>query len=747
MKNGSGGRPERAGWWGGAWRRWARTWAPSGATLLLGLLLAASMHATGKWIRPGWGIHYTWILVPGLLAWMWAQSLSAPRVPLRRLAPLLVALGVCLLYLVSSTVLHRWFYFNAWLPNPQNLWASGLLVFALGTAVLVPVYAWNPRGVGLIPLLVLLGAEGLSMALIWHHTGGQALYRTDHPSFMLRLWEFTRGFPQLVHYLPFWNGGVVDSANVTSGTAAPALAMWPLLNAFPVHAVYTLTWILLFLVIVPWVGVASVRAMGGSRTAAWVAGTLALGISQQFYLWALHFGTIGAAFTAAMTMPVCALGYRVVHQRRRGWGVALALVVSGFLLLQWLPLGLVGAGLGLSMLVAYRRWTWKTWRFLLLCAGGVLVLDIPWLHVILGQARETVAFVASTDPPAADVSVSLTERVAAGVALLHRASVTLRGQAMEAHPLLLFFGGVALVAGGDRRLRAWFLPVFTVLALAASFGREWLPHSQLSRMVIPLAFASVPPAAILLGRLLRAQDRRLALARAAVIGLLAMGGLNVALIAHNRGPAPYVALDDDVQDLVAWLHTHTPPDGRILFAGKCVHRYGGGNVAYLPLLAKREMMAVDFYGFPPEQVIYEYPPRAFRRSPELMQTFFDAYNVTHLVTYHEMWKRQLRDQPDLYTECANLDEVTIFERKRANAGLFHLNAGHVRAGLNRLDVEVSDPGSPAVIAYNWVEGLRAPPPVELYPHTVVEGLVLIGIRPHGQQAFTIRYREGRGDGT
>ena len=70
-------------------------------------------------------------------------------------------------------------------------------------------------------MLVFVGSQVACFHGLLSTTGGEALYRTDHPSFMFRLFEFTRTFPQLVNYNPYWNGGTEHFVGVTSGIAGP----------------------------------------------------------------------------------------------------------------------------------------------------------------------------------------------------------------------------------------------------------------------------------------------------------------------------------------------------------------------------------------------------------------------------------------------------------------------------------------------------------------------------------------------
>jgi hypothetical protein len=706
--------------------------------LVLGAAVLLGLHAGGRLIRTGWyGFALALLGSAAVCMAVWIRSGRPRAIGWARHAPLLMLFALTVVCLFSSVTRHKWFYFLGWSPPSAGLLhPSGLTVFTVLTVALTPLFLLRAmRRPWIVTLLVLVGSQVLCVAALWAGTGGGgALYRTDHPSFMLRLWEFTRQFPQLVNYLPLWNAGVLHEASVLTGVGGPGLVLWPLLRFFPVHEVYTAAWALLFLVLTPWIGVASVRAIGGDRTAAFAGGVLALGVSQHFFLWALHYGTLGASFASVMAMPVCALGFRVVWLDRVRVGTGIALVLSGFLLLMWPPCGLVAGAVALATLASADRWTWRKVGFLALCAAAIVALFGPWIVAILAEGQSEIGHVTTVAGPSGSSG-------AAGFAMdrVWSGARHLAAHAQEFHPLLIFLGILGVAGGLSRPLRRWYLPILVLLALVTGWSREFMPRSQLSRIAIPLCFCAAPPAALFLGRLLRLRDRRMAFARAAVVALLACTGWNVASICGNRGLAQYTVMPEYMRELVEWIRARTPADARVLFAGKCVHGYGSGNVAYLPLLTGRAMMASDYYGFAPELVEYAYPPRPFRDSHEGMRTFLDAYNVSHVLTYHDNWKAFFRERPDSYVEEASFERITVFSR-RAHPGWFRKGGGRIAVEVNRLEVALDDPQAEAVLAYNWIDGLRAPPPVELFPYTLTEGIVLIGIRPHGQREVTIRFR-------
>ena len=723
----SGGRRERDRAAGRReWVRLAFAVAACGALFLA--LFTSGQVIVKKWLP---------LLLPLAPAVAFPAILARPgvaghRVRLRWLAPLLAAAVFVLLLLFSSTVRHPWWYFLNWEPGGEAPLRTGLVRFALWTSALTPLFLRPRKRLWVAAAALLVAAEVWCAHGFFEETAGRAVYRTDHPSLMFRLWEFGQTFPRLVNYNPYWNAGTMHSAGVTSGVGGPGLLLWPLWAFFPTHEVYNVAVGLLFLVAVPWMAFAAVRAAGGDRLAAAIAGVLSMGVSQHFLLWTVHYGTIGSAFCMTFAIPFTAVAFRLVWRRRAGWGTAVALALSAFFLLLWPPGAIVAGATALAALLCARRWTRRT---VLVAAGGgvaALALYTPWLCALLGGARMYVGF--ALDAPDPD-GVPLAASLAAGARRL-------AAHLQEGHPVILFFGvagAFAILRGG---LRRWFAPILAVLALVTGWAEGWMPRSQFSRMAVPLMLVAVVPAAIGLSRLLRARDARLAVVRAGAFVLLALGALTVERVYAGRGRAGYVTLSPDVERFAGWIRSNVPAGARLMFAGRCVHAFGAGNVAYLPVLAGREMMAGDYYGFPAGMIEYNYPPALFRRSIDNMKTFFEAYNVTHVVTYRAEWKAFFRGEPSVFAEIETypgLHDATLFAVRRTPRPLLGA-AGRARAGFNRIDVELDAPADEVILPYNWVEGLSADAPVAIGPHAFFEQITLIRARPNGAARFTIRCR-------
>ena len=705
--------------------------------LVLGVGFLLALHTEGRVLRKDCGPFLLWVVAPAVLVEMLRRRTSVrDQRSMRWFTPLLVLVAAMFLYLISSSVTHRWFFFVSWFPHILKPMRTDVARLVLLACLLTPFFVGRVRALWLLVAALMLGAQAYCLWTLIRTTGGLALYRTDHPSFMFRLWEFTQTFPQFVNYNPFWNAGTLHVVSTTSGASGPGLLLFPFLKAWPVHEVYTYGIGAIFIVLVPWICAASVRAMGGDKVAAFVGGVLGLGISRHFFLWMLHFGTIGASLSSAMILPVAALTFRVVWLRRTEWWVFPALALAACFLMLWPAGAVAGAAVALALLVNCRRWTKRMWLTLLGCGALALAMYGRTLFVVLTEGSDVVQYVMKPAGTAAAPLAWLNE------ASLQRGWARLAGHFREASPLLLFLGVGGAFVTKRRSLRWWFVPIFVTLGLVAAWGPEWKPNFQLSRAGIPLFFVSIGPASILVSRLLRACDLRLAVVRAALFALLVLSAYNIKRIYANEGIAPYQVLRAPIPELTDWIRNETPADGRIMFAGACVHAYGWGNVAYLPVMAEREMMADDYYGFPAGTIEYNYPPRRFRASPEMMQLFMESYNVTHVLTYRDNWKQYFREHADTFREelsftCVS-HEITVFTVLRPSSKFLE-GEGRLSADFNRIDIELDAPQERLVLAYNWIDGLHSPEGVELFPVVRDEEITLIGVRPGARLWFSIRF--------
>ncbi len=636
-----------------------------------------------------------------------------------------------------------WFFLAPWWTHTSVKYVvlSGILsaLFFRGGE---RVRRFVPWGLGL-----LLIASQLVFALsAWGALRGAVPWGFDHPSFMFRLKEFGDLFPfALGGYNPWWNAGTEHFVGVTSGAHGFGMLILPLLQIWEPHVFYGAAIVFWFVWVFPWMGVASVRAAGVGMSGALFAGMLICGASRGIFMWMWHFGTMGAMTSAMMALPVVALGYRLAVLRRGSWGTALLLAFAAWLMCLWTPGVFIGAGVALGWVCSFRNGSWQSTRWLFAAGALALMLLSPWIWFTLFPCHNVVEYVGTElqRPGWGTMAWNGVERLVCAME--------------EMNPLLLFFGFLGSLLFVPRELRRWMIPLILVLAAITGWSREWKPLSQLDRMAIPLAVVSVFPASVLLNRLfspttdLLTDERRRrwlwAVAQGIVIGTLLMGSRVTKMHFSNQGQAPMRMLSPEMKEFVSWIRAEVPKEGRLGFAGKAVHFYGGGNIAYLPVLTGREMMADDYYGFPRGTIEYNYPPRAYRKELDSYLFFSRAYGITHWVATMPDALEFLSAYPDRFERVRTM---TILERtievyrvkEPGTVSRFWEGSGSVQAKENSLMVLPDDPSvERVVIRYNWRDGLVCRTPgASIEPFAVDSNLNFIAVHPGGNAQVHIGYR-------
>ena len=600
------------------------------------------------------------------------------------------------------------------------------------------------RGLPAALAALLLGGQLAVARAAWGVVGGTVPWGFDHPSFMFRLKEFGDLFPfALGGYSPWWNAGIEHFVGVTSGAHGFGVLIWPLLKLWEPHVFYGAALVFWFVFGFPWIGVAAVRSAGVDRAGALFAGLLLCGASRESFIWAWHFGTVGAMASALMALPVAALGYRLAVLRRGGVGTVLALGLATWLACLWTPGIFVCGGLALGWLWNFRAWSWRSNGRLFAAGALALALLAPWFWTTWFPCRNVVEYVgtALARPGWGDLALNGARRL--GIDFL------------EWHPALLFFGLLGLAAV-PRELRRWMLPLFLVLGAVAGWSREWKPLSQLDRMAIPMAVVAAFPAAALGGRLFgggeaaaAGRGRRWAWAAAQGVALATvLFGFRVVRMHYaNGGPAPLRVLPAEICEFADWVRAEVPEEGRLGFAGRNIHFYGGGNVAYLPVLAGREMMADDYYGFPRGTIEYNYPPAFYRKTLAGYLFFSRAYGITHWVTSTPGAMDFLEAHPEAFERVRSMrmlgrDFAVYRVVGGESATRFWEGAGRVEARENRIEVFPADASAPrVVIRYNWRDGLVCRTPgAEIEPFAVDENIRFIAVKPGGRARVEIGYR-------
>lgn len=384
-------------------------------------------------------------------------------------------------------------YFFRWWPadgSARALWKFGAVRFAVLFAALVPVVEripprWLRAG-------VIAGAAGslaISFAWLIRATGGEALYRDDHASFLFRLWALARSFPAGVFYNPFWNAGAVDVSPLSTGAVLVGAPLAPVWAAWLPHRIYTWVAGAALLGAVPALAAASARWAGGGRLAMAIAALLAAGSGTGAYLWAMRFGTVPAVLSAAFIMPVCACAARILGEQRPGWKLALLFAASLVGFLSW-PAAVVMALAPAAAVLLEGGWR-SPRRFAVLSGGAALAALALAPSAVAVALHGGVGRLAAVETPAP----ALADILLAGV---HNLRAVIR----HGHPLLVFVGLATLSAWPDRRARVIFGATVLGLAAVTGWGEMWKPEFQLRRAEVPMWMAAAVPAALACERLL-----------------------------------------------------------------------------------------------------------------------------------------------------------------------------------------------------------------------------------------------------
>ncbi len=681
------------------------------------------------WLHPGgaWLSAY-WLLFPALCAlWLLYVNRRATRVAGTRVAWCGLALSALLyVWCISGSSAHSSFYFLGWRRSGPG-WGSLLRCLFLwvngGVLAGVAVSSHARRFISRRFINGLCGAlfgAGLLFVLarFLAETRGQLVYIYDHPSFAFRLWALGQSLPRAIYYNPLWNAGDISTYAVTSGSIPLGIVFWPLWKWLDVSLVYTPVMALSFIILLPLGVVIALRCLRYNWWNACLVGLLALGTCRVFFLHLLRFGTIGFLFSSVFFLPAMALTYRLVWRRRVSVRVGLAAVLCWAIVLSWpgaiwvCPAALAAVAGSVRRLDGRR-----VVRAVALAALTALILLPLFLSIV--RHANVARFMAMTSG-----ELSRGGYVAAWQEGVTRLATLVRG----VHPLLLILGMVGWWGMPRGSAKVWSVGWIYFIMLAA-WGDAWKPQIIFERFVIHASLLACIPAAYWLGRLGAMQSRLRPLAVCTAACLALAGVWNTGQFYANRSPESYRLLSPPMQELIEWIRTETPPNGRIAFMGATLHGYGAGQVALLPVLCEREMMACDYYAFSPHKVGYDFPPRQWRCDGEAIADYWALNGVTHVVTYHRKWKAFLRSRPKTYHEEAGFMqtslEMSVFSTG-VEASRLQQGKGRVASRINGLTLTWEGDGRDAVLRYLWYPELRADG-ATVYPVSVAPGMNFIGV--------------------
>lgn len=675
------------------------------------------------------------------LVWWRGERPSATRTPPLNHFDLNLPAWFLLLvvYASSSAVNDAWFFPTAWrgdasfFANPFSFGMTRSLVAALFIAVAFPWLLRTARPLAVSAILL----AGLAVLRLHEATGFDMIYRVDSPSFVYRYWCFAQTFPRPGFYDPHWNAGLPIPYLVASGIWSVGVFLLPLLHVISAEQLYTPALAVFFLGIVPALAWWSLAWVGAGRRARWIAVLLALGTCQRFWVHLLHYGTAPSLFAMSMALPLAALWYRFLYlDPVPRAATLLKILLFSLILFAWPGSTLIALPFLLITLLHIRRLFPVKWKWVLAGIALITVILLP-LALVPMRYSNLAAFTQTT------AHQTFMEHFKNGLGVLAH---NVRGT----NALIVVFGFLGSFFMRPAPARWFFGPLVLLLVVLSGWGEEVKKLLQSERIIIPAALVAILPAAWWLERLIRFALRqsphhhlRGALLRTGTawcIGILLLGAYQGAKTWRGDGLAPFHTMPPQTRELITWLRDHVPEQGRVMFAGRAVHGYGGAKIAALPYFTGREMMAADFYGFSPKLVEFQYPPRAFRYGgPDVLFEFMDLHNITHIVTWHDDWKKTYGSEPARYRPAHAIGRTAIFEVLRPSS-LFLQGTGEVRADFDRFDVTWPGEPEPVVIKYNWADGLRASDGIRIYPHDAGHGVTFIGIDPGTNRHAILRYR-------
>lgn len=680
---------------------------------LSGIILLSLLHTHGKLLLSQYLVYYLWF-IPSILV---IEIIRRYRgVTSTNCKEYLSGIILCLFLLValsSSFLHHKWFYFLEW--------RNGIIRFIFLIYIIIPLLFLLKNKIPLLLFLVMFTFQILCLTAFINTTGGNVLYEDDHTSFMYRIWEISRTFPQLTNYSPYWNGGTVSASGTTTGAVSLGILFWPLWRIFDIGYLYTYILAVLFILIIPFVIAFSIRLISRDWTPVWTAGIFSLGVSQYWFLWLFHYGTPAASLTSVLVVPFTCLLCRIIWQDKIEWRFGILLIITTFFLALW-PLGpMLAAVSALPVLLNPRRINIKKFLFLLACFIVFCGLYFKMFLIIINP--ETVGLV-SRSPSALNLKGGWNY---------------LGALIREGHPLLIFLGLGGAFFLPYRNLRIWFIPIIIALALISGWGRYLNPGLELNRIAIPLFFISIVPASIWISELLKIKKIRYKLIQSVLISLLILGGWNCARIYRNKSLARYKTIPDEIKEMVNWLKENTPRNGRILMSGLTIHGYGHAHVAFLPYLAGREMLASDYFHYSSSIMEPHLPPQEFLDNKDKTFKYMELYNITHIITQEEKWENLFLSMPNQYKKEITISGKTIFSVRR-KSDMFLKGQGELETDFNLIKVQSENLNEEIAIKYNWQKRLEAEKPAEIFPFDTGTSIKLIGIRPNDERDVVIRYR-------
>ncbi len=522
---------------------------------------------------------------------------------------------------------------------------------------------------------------------------------------------------QLWGYDPFFHAGFPGGTLFDVDNKAVEVASWTLYRlGIPLpHAFNTV--VLSIMALAPFSVYLAARTMGLAPRVAGLAQLTALAVwyGDPTVRWMWQGGVISFAAAALGSLAVAAAFGRWAEQRGKTTESQLLWFGLGPLLFWLHPWAffMLAVPIGGYLLTSWPRWTWRARLTVLVWVGWVLLLNWPWLSVLL-------RFLNTKTPSNHYLQGGLPQ---------------LLNDVRTPHVAFFRLAVLGLAAGGlwigwrDRQPRWLPVSISVVAWLALAYAGVYVGGGDLQpyRFVLPALALAALPAAELIARV-GGQSPRRVLVLLAVLGLAAGLALYRGRPQHrllsDGTPGDYLSGPQPAEKMVCkTLSQLDLQSGRVLTNDT---RLG----ALLPACSGAQVIGGPFfqvwtiYGYVNATLGDDHVDRVLDRpinqlSPAELAAIFEQYNVRWVVANALIAPEGYtlanwgRDHPGLLEPLAVYGPFVVYAVQQP-ASWFFQGTGQVMAKYNRIEVRDASPGG-ILLKYHWIESLRSEPRLPLRP--------------------------------
>ena len=265
---------------------------------------------------------------------------------------------------------------------------------------------------------------------------------------------------------------------------------------------------------------------------------------------------------------------------------------------------------------------------------------------------------------------------------------------------IAYFGALIPVFKPWQPLR-FKVPLDLYLAIAAAYRLDrWLSDRAVSRPIAPIILAC---------------------------GLIAFV-LNVAATESTGRLRLRSQFIPELQSIIAWIHSATPSDARVLFeesGDESGFVYNGTYLSsFLPYFTGRQLIGGPINLYNDRHHFAEFHSgKLFKKDPREitdaeLQNYFRLYNIGAVVAFDPASIQRLKAIPGLVTIEQRIGPINLMKVNQP-LSWFLAGEGNVKAGYNRLELSALK-GSTVILKFHWVAGLTATPAARLEPIKIAD---------------------------